>query len=753
MNQDLDDLGLGLAIEQDLQRENLLKSEWQVAQEGPNGDAWADIVRRAEKLGMAPAAVQNGSDALRRQADMPDMAELRRNNPGVASWLVQDSEPLRLTGFDKMRLANGDLDNLGTVENSLRGFARTAVDIPSNAAQLTNSAAAVVPHYGEQAMGLPPQMYKHHDALHDKIEVPPDAFGYQQRYTWDKLKEEPSLANFGGFLFEGSMTSVLPYMLAFTNPYTGVPAAMSIWQMLAECRAENQGLDYPAGDEYYRTGPAAAFSAFGERIGARQAFKQTPSGDWLARARGVGKAGAANTGIEAVQEGQEYAAESTGTKAGFDWGTALDQMAQGAVLGGGTGASVRAVSEAYGAFRAEQTYTQLRESGEAVRNSQTFQRHKPAFQEFLQSATGDTPIYIDLANAEQQLLAEGHDPALVFQQLAPDARLDDLRMLGGEIIVPAYRLLGAADAHWFDSLLLDAKTAANDMTPREARSAAPVDFEKVIAAYQQELDAQTEQDAMTQSYEQVRALVAEQLREAGVAVGDIGADQYATIMAAHLKTIAEARTQAGDPILPHELYEMRQLVIGGESPQVLTKMAEIRRARKGQYPDRRKAYGPTLGEFLSEQGGLMDEGGELSAIDAQDWTKTHRRRLLNPAGMSLETALERVREAGYAITSINQIVPALRAEMNGDAIHAEANYDPDAMDELAYFEELGDYLGQLDLNDELSDLELARKIVNGELPGLTLDQVEIDGAAFTEVQSAYDARIHQLERFIACLTT
>jgi hypothetical protein len=57
----------------------------------------------------------------------------------------------------------------------------------------------------------------------------------------------------------------------------------------------------------------------------------------------------------------------------------------------------------------------------------------------------------------------------------------------------------------------------------------------------------------------------------------------------------------------------------------------------------------TLLEYLSASGGLADTGGELTAMDAHLWhkAKPFRRRLVNPAGMSLDYAADLAFERGY----------------------------------------------------------------------------------------------------------
>lgn len=66
--------------------------------------------------------------------------------------------------------------------------------------------------------------------------------------------------------------------------------------------------------------------------------------------------------------------------------------------------------------------------------------------------------------------------------------------------------------------------------------------------------------------------------------------------------------------------------------------------------------GPSLIEFLSRNGGLRDDGGELSALDADRWHRDRpfRNQLVREGGLSVEEAASRARDAGF----FNDLAPA-----------------------------------------------------------------------------------------------
>lgn len=63
-------------------------------------------------------------------------------------------------------------------------------------------------------------------------------------------------------------------------------------------------------------------------------------------------------------------------------------------------------------------------------------------------------------------------------------------------------------------------------------------------------------------------------------------------------------------------------------------------------PERRAL---TLLEFLSAAGGLQDTGGELQGLDAHLWHRLapFRRKLVNPAGLAMDYAIDLAWERGY----------------------------------------------------------------------------------------------------------
>lgn len=92
--------------------------------------------------------------------------------------------------------------------------------------------------------------------------------------------------------------------------------------------------------------------------------------------------------------------------------------------------------------------------------------------------------------------------------------------------------------------------------------------------------------------------------------------------------------------------------------------------------------GPSLLDYLSRNGGLKDEGGELSSMDADKWhtAKPFRSKLVRPDGKTLEQAAEGAQEAGYLgaghedhvgqQAEESDLLEAVRRELAGEKITA-----------------------------------------------------------------------------------
>lgn len=92
-------------------------------------------------------------------------------------------------------------------------------------------------------------------------------------------------------------------------------------------------------------------------------------------------------------------------------------------------------------------------------------------------------------------------------------------------------------------------------------------------------------------------------------------------------------------------------------------------------------YGDTLAEFLASNGGIKDQGSEISRLEMK--AKPFKKKLIKDTGMDLDTAAEMAAEAGYIQDrDINTLINALDLESRGKPSYSPANAKPGHEDEL-----------------------------------------------------------------------
>jgi len=170
-------------------------------------------------------------------------------------------------------------------------------------------------------------------------------FGYEEKYSWDRLKNSEGIldaaGNLIGFATEQGLVSVPHMIAAITNPaaYT-----MALAGGIGTTRAENQGRpDDVHARDVAEAAPAALASALMERFGARGVLGLDDTVRRVADIPGaMAKAGVKEGVTEFGQEQLEYAGETVGTKTPWEFWQSLERGAAGALAGGPFGAGVRA---------------------------------------------------------------------------------------------------------------------------------------------------------------------------------------------------------------------------------------------------------------------------------------------------------------------------------------------------------------------------------------------------------------------------
>lgn len=157
------------------------------------------------------------------------------------------------------------------------------------------------------------------------------------------------------------------------------------------------------------------------------------------------------------------------------------------------------------------------------------------------------------------------------------------------------------------------------------------------------------------------------------------------------KTISDHAESMGLTLTPEQLQNAARVTAEQHNPENVEKPATLENVGKEKTP-----YGkvpqrpPSLSEFLAKNGGLKDEGGELTAMDAANAhinpetgkPKPFQRKLVQEDGMSLDQAALKAQEGGYfpelaegERPTINQFLDKLHNDLQGKPQHSDLDQE------------------------------------------------------------------------------
>lgn len=209
------------------------------------------------------------------------------------------------------------------------------------------------------------------------------------------------------------------------------------------------------------------------------------------------------------------------------------------------------------------------------------------------------------------------------------------------------------------------------------------------------------------------------------------AEQYA---ATHLSVMQNLAERSG--IALEQLRQQYQLDIGTQAPEQLRAVKvddarlAIQRLRAGDIPRPGDMFGQSLREYLVAGGGVNDQGGELSALDA-DTGRVGRNRLIRQGGKSLDQAAMDAWERGYFPGVVREavgpqlIVDAMQRELAGQPVYSVEQENATLRDQAATLEQLQEYLDRLGVDiAEMSDDEVLAMLQGqgDQVEGQRLDQ-------------------------------
>ena len=293
------------------------------------------------------------ADAAGDAAAAKRLAELIRQQAATQQQPQSAPDDSVFTGManSALRIAGGATDFLPTVTKAITGHENPAIYVPGKEdgflgvdwanigdTQFMDSSDPRLKG-AENPFGFEGNEFeKAADAIYAKQK----SLNYQPKVPWEQVKADPSAGNVLTFMGEAAVTS-LPDMAA---AMLSTPAYFASYVApIAQKRAENDGRTEVTPADLSYAAVASLGIAQAEKLGAKGIFTKG-AGNIVTRPL---KAGAKEAATEGIQNPLQYAAETAGTKTGFDTAEAMDQAAAGIVGGAGAGTGIRGTLDVVGA--------------------------------------------------------------------------------------------------------------------------------------------------------------------------------------------------------------------------------------------------------------------------------------------------------------------------------------------------------------------------------------------------------------------
>lgn len=411
----------------------------------------------------------------------------------------------------------------------------------------------------------------------------------------------------------------------------------------------------------------------------------------------------------------------------------LEDFSREAIAAGGAAGIVRSVILAAtggkGAARARKAQEDAQRDAEALKainqlaETSTLRERSPEkFGEFVRGLLNpEQAVEIDAQTAvelfqSQPNLAEVLPPD-VAETLQRDLAIAqqtgaDVRMRLSDFVV------AFSGTEQFDTLADNVRLSTDAMTLTEAAELSEEEAQQQLNMIRDEMaSAIGGVNAAQTIFDDVFA----QLKRA--AVDDIAATQYAALVAARVRTRAErlgvdavALYQTNRPLIVRDLGQKT-----GKAFDALELTLDDLRS-----PSRiseRTAFGQTLVEFLAARGGLLDQGGELQAMDAHLWHKAQRgrRKLVveqaTGSKLTLDEAARAAWEAGYFPEMTDRPAPddllaAIERELKGEAVYAPRNRNEQLAQRLDAMGQLDEALNVLGIDAKAATAEQVREAMD-----------------------------------------
>lgn len=516
---------------------------------GTNPDMEAELRRVALRTGVPVQTVAAQPDEMKKKAALADINfdEYQSLYPASA---------VALSDVELAKVAHDDTENMGYLENTLRGIGGRIVNLGGALGRfgytIDKSVARLVApdltKFADDLEGLP--------GTENLRSAEKFTFGYKPRTTWEDVKDSP-LSNFLPFALEQGLISTPDMAAAIFTPAAYFPALTAEF---GQHRAENDQRKEATLGDFIKTAPAAFANALLERLMVKNVLSIGATEQGLKEiAKGIGKAVVKGGAIEAGQNLAQYTSETAGTKKGFDVWNALEQVAQGFVAGGPFGglmhgasvgiksATDRMSSRVQVAAAAENAAKGFEELNALATASKLKERDPLAFQNFMESVA-KTEGTVENVYVDPRALAQAGINVEELAQASPSvaAQVRVALETGEDIKIPvseyATHLAGSdLGQAMVDHLKIDPLA----MSRAEAKEFMQGHAEQLKGEVEKAVAEQTVQDKFQQSANAVREDLVKKLGVVKRFTDEVN-NQYATLLsnfykvqAARLGTTAE----------------------------------------------------------------------------------------------------------------------------------------------------------------------------------------------------------------------
>jgi len=346
------------------------------------------------------------------------------------------------------------------------------------------------------------------------------------------------------------------------------------------------------------------------------------------------------------------------------------------------------------AVQATAQHTEFEKAVEAVTSNPLLERAPERLRQFLAGATDNANVYVP-AEAAREFFQSHPDLNQWLDEWDIRDQYEQALTAGTDIEIPtATYLTQIAPSEAHAAFSQDLKLAPDAMSLREAKTFEAEGEANLSASVDSALQSGVQEQANEAPTERVRADIFEQLRGAGVSVEV--ARQNAVLVASRARTRAER-----SPGLYADAWEAYTadggLRVQAEVPASVQRerdrldvVMEVMRNRSAQ-PTQRTLKGQSLLQFLSDNGGVVDTGGELAAMGAGAFNRPSQggrrgaRPIIRTEGgnaFGSDYAAQRAVEAGYLPEGSdgNALFAAMREELAGRPVYS-ASYARDAQAE------------------------------------------------------------------------